>query len=74
MGNILMQEGNTKEAIQNYEKSYSFDNADFRTAINLVKAYLKENDKASARKWMDIANAIDTRATENFKNLINQIK
>ncbi len=74
LGNIAMQEGNIKEAVQLYEKSHSFDDSDFQTTINLVKAYIKLEDKVSARKWLEIANSIDTRFSEYYNKIINQLK
>jgi Flp pilus assembly protein TadD len=74
LGNIAMQEGNNKEAVQLYEKSHSFDDSDFQTTINLVKAYIKLEDKVSARKWLEIANSIDTRFSEYYNKIINQLK
>lgn len=74
LGNITMQEGLYKEAAQFYEKSYNFDASDFQTAINLVKAHIKLEDKALAKKWLEIANTMDSRFSEYFNKQINQIK
>ena len=74
LGNIEMQEGNIREAAQFYEKSFSFDDSDFQTAINLVKAFIKLEDKPAAKKWLEIANTIDTRFSEYYNKIINQLK
>lgn len=74
LGNILLQEGGIHEAIKLYEKSFSFDSSDFKTAMNLVKACLKGNDKITAKKWADIAISLDSRATDYYQKLINQYK
>ncbi|MEP7322246.1 MAG: tetratricopeptide repeat protein [Saprospiraceae bacterium] len=74
LGNIALQDGNPQEAIKLYEKSYSFDSSDFKTVINLIKAYLKIDDKVNAKKWAEIANALDSRAADYYKKLIIQYK
>ncbi|MEP7268562.1 MAG: tetratricopeptide repeat protein [Saprospiraceae bacterium] len=74
LGNIAVQEGNLQEAVNLYEKSYSFDNSDFQTAMNLVKVCINLNDKIASKKWLDITSSLDSRFTEYFNKLINQIK
>ncbi len=74
LGNVYLQEGNISEAIKHYERSYRTDPSDLQTVHNLFKACLKENDKARAKIWLDIALSLDARSSEYLKNQLNQLK
>lgn len=74
LGNIAFQQNQYKEAIQFYEKSYTFDETDLQTLINLAKANLAVLDKAAARKWFDRAVSINPNIAKHYSLLLNQIK
>ncbi len=74
LGNIAFQQNQYREAIQFYEKSFTFDETDIQTLINLAKANVVILDKAAARKWFDRAASINPGIAKHYSLLLNQIK
>lgn len=73
LGQLELNEGNTKRAIQNYEKSLALKKND--VAYTLLSIYYKENDYNNARRMADLIksnNIYNTSVAENILvNLLN---
>ena len=68
LANVYSTEGNYEEAIPLYLKILKKEKSHFKVNLNIAIAYFNKKDFFNAKKYFEIANAIDSQSDELRKN------